>query len=301
MAANDMTYERPNILVETDWLERHLDDPDLRVFDCTAHPAPNPDPELRKKFPISPTSGCKGYDEKHIPGTGYMDIPGDLADQSSAIPMMILPERRFVDAISNYGIGDDTKVVFYSADNPMWAARAWWMLRHFSFVNAAILNGGLAKWMAEGRPVSKQPCAYSPATFTARSRTGTVVGKDEVVAALGDKNVRVIHALTPSIFAGTNDKLVFGRRGRIPGSVNVPSETLYDPETCTYLPAARLREIFDAAGAGDADRIITYCGGGVNASNDAFALTLLGYENVAVYDGSMSEWGNDESLPIETG
>jgi len=111
----------------------------------------------------------------------------------------------------------------------------------------------------------------------------------------------LIHALTPSVYDGSNDALVFGRRGRIPGSVNIPSGTLHHSETGAYLPASQLRELFEAANVDGAEQIITYCGGGVNATNVAFALCLLGYENVAVYDGSMNEWGNDESLPIELG
>ncbi len=294
-------YAHPEILVETDWLERHLDDPGLRIIDCTAYPAPNPDPERRKKFPIAPQSGRAHFDEEHIPGAGFIDVPGELADSKSELPMMMPPDNQFVEAISAVGIGDDTRVVLYSATSPMWAARVWWMLRSFGFENAAVLNGGWSKWIGEGRPVSAEPCAYPPGEFTGRARAGSFLSREEVFTAIGDDGVRLIHALTPSVYDGTNDTLIFGRRGHIRGSVNVPSGTLHDPDTGAYLPAAGLRERFDAVRAGEADKIITYCGGGVNACDNALALCLLGYRNVSVYDGSMSEWGNDPSLPLETG
>jgi len=183
----------------------------------------------------------------------------------------------------------------------MWATRVWWVLRAVGFDDAAILNGGLAKWIAEGRLTSNTPFAYDPARLAATPRPEVFVDKHLVHAALGVPGKLLIHALTPSVYDGSNDALVFGRRGRIPGSVNIPSGTLHDSETGAYLPARQLRDIFKAADADRAEHIITYCGGGVNATNDAFALCLLGYENVAVYDGSMNEWGNDESLPVELG
>jgi len=173
------------------------------------------------------------------------------------------------------------------------------MLRSFGFDNASILSGGWAKWTAEKRPISNQVCTYSPGQFTARPRAGGFVAKDEVLNAISDPNVRLINALPPMIHAGS-DGPVFGRRGRISGSVNVPYSSLHDPDTGSYLPAEQLREKFDVVNVNDAERIIAYCGGGIASSNTAFALTLLGFNNVAVYDASMLEWGNDESLPMET-
>ena len=126
------------------------------------------------------------------------------------------------------------------------------------------------------------------------------VGKDEVLAAIGDRGVRLVNALPPPIFAGSGGP-VFGRKGRIADSVNVPFGSLHDPDTGAYLPADQLRDKFDAVHVDSADRIIAYCGSGIAASSDAFALALLGYDNVAVYDASMSEWGYDESLPMEAG
>lgn len=294
-------FRRQEYLVETDWLERNLEAPELRIFDCAAQPAPNPDEELRKKFPLKPQSGRALYDESHIPGAGFIDVPGDLTDKSSELPMMMPPTEQVIEVMARSGIGDGTRVVLYSSANPMWATRVWWILRAVGFNNAAILNGGLTKWVAEKRQTSKTSYVYKPEQFSANPRPEVFVDKQLVRAALNLPDILLIHALTPSVYDGSNDALVFGRRGRIPGSVNIPSGVLHDSEAGTYLPAHQLREIFEAVNAVKAEQIITYCGGGVNATNNAFVLCLLGYENVAVYDGSMSEWGNDESLPIEMG
>ncbi len=298
MAAGKDGFQHPEYLVETDWLEQHLNDPELRVFDCTVDARMNPEPE--SKFPFVFESGSTRFDEGHIPGAGFLDLLGELSDTSSELPFMMPSEQQFADAMGKAGVGDGARVVLYGTAEPIWAARVWWMLHAFGFDNAAILNGGWAKWSAEGRPVSRQACAYLPTRFTARQRPAAFVGKDDVLAAVGDRSVCTINALPAPVYAGAGGP-VFGRKGRVVGSVNVPFGSLHDPETGAYLPASQLREKFDAVGAGDAKRLIAYCGSGIAASNDAFALALLGYDNIAVYDASMAEWGHDESLPMEAG
>lgn len=289
MVVSKNGYQQPQYLVETGWLEENLGSPDLRVFDCTAIPGINPDEEMRKQFPVSARSGREYFENGHIPGAGFIDVPDELSDKSSTTPMMMLPERRFVEAIAQYGITDNAHVVLYSL-GPMWATRVWWMLRAYGFDNASVLNGGWKKWTAEGRPVSNEPCKYLPGVFTARLRRNTVVSKDDVLAAIGDITTRLIYA-HPSA-------PVFGREGRILDSEYIPATSLHDPETGVYLPTSQLQKIFDRVNTNNAKKIITYCGAGIAATNNAFALTLLGYQNVAVYDGSMCEWGNDELLPM---
>lgn len=288
----------PAFLVSTSWLEQALGSPDLRVFDCAVIAGPNPDPELGQTFPFAFESGREKYDSGHIPGAGFVDILGDLSDKTSPLPLMLPAETQFVEAMATYGIGESDHVVLYSSTEPMWAARVWWMLRAFGFDNTAILNGGLVKWVVEDRPVSQTACNYVPGKFTARPRPEMFVSKEDVLSAAGNDTVCVINALPPAMHTGTGGP-VFGRRGRIAGSVNVPNGALHDPDTGTYLPTNELRAIFSAVGASEVERIITYCGGGIASSNNAFALTLLGHENVAVYDASMFEWGNDPSLPME--
>jgi thiosulfate/3-mercaptopyruvate sulfurtransferase len=161
-----------------------------------------------------------------------------------------------------------------------------------------VLNGGWHKWTLEGRPVSTAPSPHPPARFTARPRPALVATKQDVLAAIGDRGSCLINALTAEEHAGAVAR--YGRPGHIPGSVNVPTVALVDPVTHAYLPAEQLGAQFAAAGALNGDRVITYCGGGIAASSDAFVLTLLGVTNVAVYDGSLLEWAADPSLPMET-
>lgn len=300
MTATGEEYQHPEYLVETDWLEQSLDMADLRVFDCTVNVMPNPDPVLGQKFPFAYQGGRAHFDQEHIPRAGFIDIPGELSDPSSGLPLMLPSAEQFVEIMSNHGVSDDTRVVLYSSTEPNWAARVWWMLRAFGFDNVAILNGGMAKWRVEGRPISNQACTYEPGRFTTQPRPGAFVGKDEVLAAIGDDEVRIINALPSPIHTGSSD-VVFGRKGRIAGSVNVPFGSLHDPDTGSYLPADQLHKKFEAVFTSEVERIITYCGGGIASANSAFTLALLGYDNIAVYDASMLEWGNDESLPMEMG
>jgi len=160
-------------------------------------------------------------------------------------------------------------------------------------------NGGFKKWTREGRPVTTGESTRPPRVFTARPRPELIADKAGVLAALGDDRACVLNALTEEQHGGGG--VAYGRPGRIAGSANVPARDLVDPETHAYLPAGVLRGKFAAAGALDAGRVITYCGGGIAASSDAFVLTLLGHDDVAVYDASLSEWAADPALPMATG
>jgi len=170
--------------------------------------------------------------------------------------------------------------VLYSAGSVIWAARIWWMLRAFGFDNAAILNGGIDKWKAEGRPLSTEAPRPAPARFVARPRPEMIATKSQVAAAITDPRVRVVNALTAKQHtgeAGAN----YGRPGRITGSVNVPAHRLVDGESKVFLSAGELA--------------------GIAASADAFVLALLGHDKVALYDGSLMEWVKDPAAPMETG
>ena len=290
-----MTFAHPQYLVETDWLETHLTDPDLRVLDCTILS------DVDKRWPYL-ESGREAWAQGHIPGSGFVDLMSELSDSESPLPFMLPPAMQFAEVMSRYGVGDGTRVVLYEASRnmwtSMWAARLWWMLRAFGFDQAAVLNGGLHKWTMEGRPVSTESCAYPPAHFTTRLRPELIADKREVLAAIGDRGTCLINALTAEEHTGTI--AYYGRPGHIPSSVNVPTVALVDPVTHAYLPAEQLHAQFAAVGALNCGRVITYCGGAIAACNVAFVLTLLGGTNVAVYDGSLLEWAPDPTLPIET-
>jgi thiosulfate/3-mercaptopyruvate sulfurtransferase len=287
-----MEFSRPQYLVETDWLAQHLGDPDVRVLECTVYLHPKPEGGFRAE------SGRAKWAEGHIPGAGFVDLTDELCDRTSPLLYMMPPAEQFAEAMGRAGVGDGVRVVLYDRVVNMWAARVWWMLRAFGFENAAVLNGGWKKWTLEGCPVAPDAGARPPRRFVTKPRPELIADKQAVLAGVGNRATCLVNALTEEQHRGTGG-VTYGRPGRIAGSANVAARDLVDPATHAYLPAETLRERFKAAGAMDAGRVITYCGGGIAASSDAFVLTLLGKDDVAVYDASLSEWAADPSLPRE--
>jgi thiosulfate/3-mercaptopyruvate sulfurtransferase len=207
--------------------------------------------------------------------------------------------RKFAEAMSRHGVADGTHVVLYTTGHPMWATRVWWLLRAFGFDHTAVMDGGFQRWVAEGREVSTAPCRYELAQFVSRPRPAVMADKAEVHAALSDPHVRLVNALSRRQHSG--EGVHYGRPGRIPGSACVPAFGLVERGTSTFLEREALRAAFDAAQVESGQRVITYCGGGIAATCDAFVLRLLGHDDVAVYDGSLTEWSSDPSMPVETG
>ena len=280
-------------IVSTQWLAEHLDAPGLRIFDASVYLAVNPDgPGYIAE------SGLEKWREAHIPGAGFLEMLAEFSDNSQSSPMMMHAAGHFAGLCSRHGIGDDSTVVVYSGQSMMWSARMWWMLRSMGFDNAAILDGGWEKWQREGRPTTSESKPYPPAGFTARSRAGMWASRDEVLQAIHDPSVCTVDALQPEVYDGRVNR--YGRPGHIPGSHSVHYDSLVNPDDGTYLPLDELKQRFEASGA-LGRRTIVYCGGGVAAGLDAIALTLLGHDDVAVYDGSMFEWCADPGLPLATG
>jgi thiosulfate/3-mercaptopyruvate sulfurtransferase len=290
-----MTFAHPEYLVETDWLADHLDDPGLRVLECTVYLHPAPD--LPGGFRVE--SGRAQWAAGHIPGAGFVDLHEELSDRASPFRFMMPSAEQFAEALSRHGVGDGIRAVLYDRSVNMWAARVWWMLRAFRFDQCAVLNGGWKKWTGEGRAGAADLGERPARLFVARPRLELIADKVAVLASIGDGATCVINALTEEQHRGGG--VNYGRPGRIRQSVNVPARDLVDPATHAYLPADVLRRKFEAVGALAASRVITYCGGGIAASSDAFALALLGRDNVAVYDASLSEWASDPALPMEQG
>ena len=279
-------------LVDTAWLAAHLQDADLRILDCTTRLVPF---EGR----VRPEAARDAWAEGHIPGSAYVDLANELSDRQSPLPLMMPPAAQFAAAMGALGVDHQSRVVLYDASNHAWATRVWWMLRAVGFDRAAVLDGGLARWKAEGRPLSTEPPRHPPARFVTLMRPGVFVDRRSVQAALGRNDTRLVNALGPDEHAGRSSRAA--RPGRIPGSVNVPAASLVEPPPGGFRPLEQLREPFDAVGALAAPRVIVYCGGGISATADAFTLVRLGAKDVAVYDGSLAEWSADPSLPLDTG
>ncbi|HWV84285.1 MAG TPA: sulfurtransferase [Capillimicrobium sp.] len=283
------------LLVDGDWLQARLDDPNLRLLDATTHlKFPGPDEVIL-------TPGRESYEREHIPGAVFADLLGDLADPDAPLPITVPPSDLFAERIGALGVGEGTYVVVYdqfdASRGPeyyqFWAPRLWWHLRLEGFDRVAVLDGGLGLWKQEGRPVTGEPSpGYPPATFVPRRRPELLVSTDEVAAAIDDPDTVTINALSPEAYEAA----------RVPGSDNVFFGWLVDPQTGRFKPVEELRAAFEGTGALDpGKRPVTYCGGGIAATVAALALARLGREDVAVYDGSMTAWTADGSRPVESG
>ena len=290
--------DREHYLATTDWLVEHLDDAEIRILECTVFLRPNEDGRAGYKV----VSGRDEWASGHVPGSFFADLPGDLSDPDSSLRFMMPPPKQFAKAMGSYGVGDDTAVVLYDRAGNMWAARIWWMLRAFGFDNARVLDGGWATWIAEGRPISATVRPPTTATFTARPRPELIATKEDVLESMESGETCIVNALNGAQHRG--EVAPYGRPGHISGSVNVPAmgaKGLVDPSTQLYQSTSEIRRRFEEAGATPGRRMITYCGGGIAASSAAFAATMAGFSDVAVYDASLSEWAADPSLPMDAG
>ena len=288
---NSKSYPNRSGLISAAQLLARLDDPALRIFDTTVDLVP----KAGGGYAIA--SGRTAYDAAHIPGAGFIDVVEDLSDRSHRLNFMMPPEHQFVSRMSALGVGSGIEVVLYNSGPTWWATRVYFMLRAFGFDAVRVLDGGLDCWRLQDLPLSAEACRYPAAQFIVAARRALFVGKEEVLLATQTRGTHLLHALTAQQFSG--EVPTYGRHGRIKGSVNVVARDLLDARTQQFLPAAALRQKLAAAGLLDGKPVIAYCGGGISATTDAFALELLGYSNVAIYDASMTEWGPDASLPME--
>jgi thiosulfate/3-mercaptopyruvate sulfurtransferase len=285
-----MPYAHPEALVGTEWLAAHLDDPHVRVVDSSF------------KLPgITPTAR-EDYDRGHIPGTVFFDID-DIAEPGTSLPHMIPSPELFARKMEGLGIGDDDRVIVYDSAGLSSAGRAWWMLRMFGHPNVALLDGGLPKWRAEGRPLETAvPNPPRDRRFTARFDPALVRDKQALLDNLSARHEQVVDARAAGRFAGIAEETRPGlRRGHIPGSRNLPYDRVTDPQTHRLRDADELSGLFRDAGVALDRPTVASCGSGVTACALAFALHLIGHPGGAVYDGSWSEWGLPGDTPVETG
>jgi thiosulfate/3-mercaptopyruvate sulfurtransferase len=277
---------RSDALVSTDWLAERLGAPDVKVADATY---------------FLPTMGRDAKEEyrlAHIPGAVYFDID-DIADSDDPLPHMLPDAAKFSSRVRRLGLGDGVRIVLYDNNRYSASARAWWMFRVFGHGDVAVLDGGLAKWRAEGRPVDDAEVTPREAHFTARRNNLLVRDLEQMRANLVSRRELVIDARAAGRFAGSEPEPRVGlRSGHIPGSVCLPYTDLIQPDG-TLAPADELRRRFEAVGM-DQRPIATTCGSGVTAGTLALALYEIGVPEVAVYDGSWTEWGGRADTPVET-
>jgi thiosulfate/3-mercaptopyruvate sulfurtransferase len=276
----------PAAAVSTGWLVEHLGDPSVRVVDGTYFL-----PHLKRD------AGAE-FRERHIPGAVWFDID-DIKDPTNPLPHMLPDAATFAAKVGALGLGSANAIVAYDALGLMSAARIWWMFRVFGHDNIAVLDGGLPKWIKEGRPVASGAATPTPARFEAAFRPALVRDLAAVAADLESGREQVIDARSRGRFAGSEPEIRPGlRSGHMPGAVNLPFTELLGGDA-TLLPPERIAAGFRAAGVTLDRPIVTSCGSGVTACVLALGLHLTGRKDVAVYDGSWTEWGGRSDTRVE--
>jgi thiosulfate/3-mercaptopyruvate sulfurtransferase len=283
-----MADDDPKTLVSTEWLEAHLNDPDLRILDASY-------------FIDGMGRDAKAeYEAAHIPGARFFDID-EICDARSALPHMAAPVEKFVSRMRAMGVGDGHQVVIYDGMGLFSAARVWWNFRLMGKTDVAVLDGGFPKWKAEGRPIEDMPPILRDRHITVQRQAHLVKDVTQVAAASKLGDWQIVDARSPGRFRGEEPEVRPGlRSGRIPRSKNVHYATLLNADG-TMKGNDELRAIFEAAGVDLGKRTITTCGSGVTAAIVMLALHRLGNADVSLYDGSWSEWGQFDQLQVETG
>lgn len=282
-----MSYNRPDALVETDWLAQNLGS--VKVLDGSWYlPAQKRDPKAE-------------YAAGHIPGAQLFAID-TIADLDTDLPHMLPGAAAFGRAVSLMGISNGDQVVVYDGAGLQSAARVWWTFRAFGHDKVAVLNGGFPKWKAEGRAVETAVQTPKPGTFLAAQRVGLVRGVGDVIDNVVTRREQVLDARSRPRFEATEPEPRAGLRGgHIPGSACLPYGDLLDAANKTVLPVDQLKAKFTAAGIDLKKPVVTTCGSGITASALALGLHLAGAVSYAVYDGSWTEWGGRPDTPVETG
>jgi len=274
-------------LVSTEWLAENCGRSDLVVFDATMY------------LPNEPEDGRAEYLRAHIPGARFFDIDA-IADDQTDLPHMLPTPGRFARLIGALGVGNRTSVVFYDQKGLSSAARGWWMMGVFGHDDAAVLDGGLPKWRAEGRPLEAgEPQPPKPEDFVPNFRARRVRGIGDILANIDRHTELVLDARAAGRFNGTAPEPRRGMRaGHIPGAASLPYSELLNADS-TFRPPEALRRRFAAAGADGSRPTVTSCGSGVSAAILTLGLVLAGYPQGALYDGSWTEWGGRPDTPIE--
>jgi thiosulfate/3-mercaptopyruvate sulfurtransferase len=283
-----MAHDDPKTLVSTQWLADHMKDPDLRVLDGSYF------------LPGIPRDPKAEYDDCHIPGARFFDID-EISDKRSDLPHMVPPVEKFMSRMRAMGVGDGHQVVVYDSQGLFSAARVWWLFKLMGQDNIAVLDGGLPKWLAEGRETEDMEPIIRDRHMTVRRQNQMVKDVTQVSSASKLGDYQILDARSAGRFRGDEPEPREGlRAGHIPGSRNVPYKELLN-EDGTMKDADGLRAAFEAAGADLSKPVITTCGSGVTAAIINLALERIGKTDHALYDGSWTEWGAYPTVPVATG
>jgi thiosulfate/3-mercaptopyruvate sulfurtransferase len=275
-------------LVSTEWLEKELGAPDLRVIDASFF------------LPADRRDARAEYETEHIPGAVFLDID-EVSDPSNSVPHMVPPEAKFASRMASLGLRDGQRFVVYDNSPLHSAARAWWMLRTFGAHYVAMLDGGMQKWKAEGLPLESGRPQVRHGHFSPSLDAGAVADKAFVCGLLGSGSHEILDARAAGRFTGEEAEPRPGMAsGHIPGSKNLPQGKLFNSDN-SWKQGEALRSAFDAAGVDLGKPMVTTCGSGITACVLLFGAHLLGKEDVKLYDGSWSEWGADPATPKATG
>lgn len=276
-------YARPELLASTEWLADHLGRPELRILDVRWRPD---------------GTGRQLHGAGHVPGAVHLDWLDELADRDDeGLALRLAGPDRVAAALSRAGVGDGMTLVVYDDTLSLYAARVWWSLRAYGFDSVRILDGGYPAWTEESRPLSNAVIGPAPATFTPRAQLRSRLTTADVRGLLSAPDVLLIDARAPAEYRGHEGTT--RRLGHIPGAVNVPVGAMHEPGSQRFRDGDVLRRQLLKANVTRGRRLVCYDGSGVAAAKLAFVLTLLGHDDVAVYDGGWSEWGDRLDLPVD--